>query len=90
MAKNNIAYNNAGGNLDFTAFSGIETNFVLDGFISFNTVGAPKDVITGDLASDANYLFDGKKSVNKSGNELSEDAFAEALLKLITVIKAVK
>ncbi|HEY8421719.1 MAG TPA: bacterial Ig-like domain-containing protein [Thermoclostridium sp.] len=90
IAINNIAYNNAKGNLVFTTYSGIPSNFILDGFISYNAEGAPKDVITGDPTSDKNYLFDGKKSVNKSGNELSKEYFIEALLKLITRIKGLK
>ena len=89
-AINNIAYNNARGNLVLSTYSGIPTHFVLDGFISYNTEGAPGDVITGDLESDKNYLFDGTKSVNKSQNEMSKDDFIEALLKLVSKIKGVK
>jgi len=90
IAINNIAYNNAGGNLVFTSYSGIETKFVLDGFISYNTEGAPKDTVAGVLDSDANYLFDGTKSENKSGKEITEKEFIEKLLELITEIKSVK
>lgn len=90
IAINNIAYNNAKGNLVFTTYTGIETSFVLDGFISYNTEGASKDSITGDLTSDENYLFNGTESVNKSGEKLSKDAFIEALLRQLTIIKSVK
>ncbi|UZQ85791.1 bacterial Ig-like domain-containing protein [Thermoclostridium stercorarium] len=90
IAINNIAYNNAKGNLVFTSYSGIETHFVVDGFVSYNTEGAPRDSATGVPASDDNYLFDGTKSVNKSGEELTEKEFIEKLLELISKIKSIK
>lgn len=72
----NIAFNNARGNLNFTSYTGIVTDFRIDGFISYQKDYSAKDNYPAQLSSNTNYLFDGSKSVNKSGSQLTDGNFA--------------
>ncbi|MCL7745751.1 bacterial Ig-like domain-containing protein [Halalkalibacter alkaliphilus] len=75
IAKNNIGFNNHGANLSFTTYAHIPTDFTIDGFVSYRTaeVGSAKDSYPSNVESDNNYFFTGSKSVNKSGETLSND-----------------
>ncbi|MEC0267660.1 bacterial Ig-like domain-containing protein [Paenibacillus anseongense] len=72
----NISYNNTKGNLNFTTYTGIQTDFRIDGFTSYQKDFTAKDNYPAALNSDTNYLFDGSKSVNKSGAQLTDANFA--------------
>lgn len=76
IAINNIGFNNDGGNLSFTTYSHITPDFTIDGFLSYRTVDIAKDSYPAALAADNNYMFDGKVSKNKSGQELTDANFA--------------
>jgi hypothetical protein len=73
IAENNIGYNNGGANISFTTYAHIPTDFTIDGFVSYRTSGTARDSYPSELDSDKNYMFNGTKSVNKSGEELSDD-----------------
>jgi pectate disaccharide-lyase len=78
IAENNISADN-GTNLGFTTYGGIPTDFTIDGFISIKTSGTSKDSYPTALGSDRNYLFNGSKTVNKSGDELSAEQSTDIL-----------
>ncbi|MEK3910535.1 S-layer homology domain-containing protein [Paenibacillus sp. FSL H7-0331] len=71
----NIAYNNAKGNMNFTTYSGITTDFRINGFMSYQKGITAKDSYPANLASDSNYMFNGSVSANKSGTALSDANF---------------
>ncbi|SDZ46829.1 Ig-like domain (group 3) [Evansella caseinilytica] len=73
IAENNIGYNNGGANISFTTYAHIPDDFTIDGFVSYRTSGDARDSYPSILESDKNYMFNGTKSVNKSGQELPED-----------------
>jgi hypothetical protein len=75
IAEDNIAFNNAGGNLVFTTYSGIETDFTLNGFISYQKDYTARDKYPEELEANNNYLFNGSHSVNKAGKRLSDSNF---------------
>ncbi|WP_281883529.1 bacterial Ig-like domain-containing protein [Paenibacillus sp. YYML68] len=75
IAYNNVAFNNAGGNMNFTTYSHIPTDFRIGGFVSYQKDYTAKDSYPTALASDYNYMFNGTKSVNKSGVELTAANF---------------
>lgn len=72
----NIAFDNTKGNLNFTTYTGIQTDFHIDGFISYQKAYTAKDNYPAALNSDTNYLFNGSKSMNKSGAQLTDANFA--------------
>ncbi|OCT14566.1 hypothetical protein A8709_16980 [Paenibacillus pectinilyticus] len=72
----NIAYNNAKGNLNFTTYTGITTDFRIDGFISYQKDYTAKDNYPAALNSATNYMWNGTKSVNQSGAQLTAANFA--------------
>ncbi|MBU5593780.1 bacterial Ig-like domain-containing protein [Amphibacillus sp. MSJ-3] len=72
ITENNIGFNN-GVNLSLTTYSHITPDFTINGFASIQTESGTKDTYQGDLDSDLNYMFDGSKSVNASGEELSDE-----------------
>ncbi|NOU69046.1 exopolygalacturonate lyase [Paenibacillus sp. LMG 31461] len=74
-AENNIGFNNAKGNLSFTTYSGIPTDFTINGFVSYQKTVSVKDSYPAELKADNNYMFDGSKSVNKSGIRLTDANF---------------
>ncbi|WP_236291997.1 S-layer homology domain-containing protein [Paenibacillus allorhizoplanae] len=74
-AENNIGFNNAKGNLSFTTYSGIPTDFTINGFVSYQKTVSVKDSYPAELKADNNYMFDGSKSVNKSGIQLTDANF---------------
>lgn len=74
-AENNIGFNNAKGNLSFTTYSGIATDFAINGFVSYQKSVSVKDNFPAHLKADNNYMFDGSKSVNNSGVQLTDANF---------------
>ncbi|MGG1517946.1 S-layer homology domain-containing protein [Paenibacillus oryzisoli] len=72
----NIAFNNAKGNINFTSYTGVTLDFKLDGFISYQKGVTAKDAYPVSLNSAANFMWDGTKSVNKLGQQLSDANFA--------------
>lgn len=82
IAQNNISVDN-GTNLGFTTYNGITTDFTIDGFISIKTEGASKDSYPSALESDHNFMFNGSKSINKSGQEISAE-YTDAIFASIT------
>ena len=84
IAENNIAYHNGvtdqdRSNLSFTTYSHITTDFTIEGFASIMTDGGKNDVYPSELNSDINYMFDGTKSVNASGEELESEQIIKGL-----------
>jgi hypothetical protein len=75
MAIDNIGFNNAGGNLSFTTYANIATDFTIDGFISYQKEYAARDNYPAELRSDKNYLFNGTVSENKAGIQLTDTRF---------------
>ncbi|WP_240689469.1 bacterial Ig-like domain-containing protein [Ammoniphilus sp. YIM 78166] len=75
IAIDNIGFNNAGGNLSFTTYSHIPTDFAIDGFVSYQKDYTARDSYPAALQSDRNYMFNGTVSVNKSGVVLTDNYF---------------
>ncbi|AOZ94532.1 hypothetical protein PNBC_12180 [Paenibacillus crassostreae] len=75
IARNNIAFNNAKGNISFTSYGNIQTDFTIDGFVSYQKDIKVRDSYPLALSSDANYMYNGTASVNKSGVELTDANF---------------
>ncbi|WP_051569428.1 bacterial Ig-like domain-containing protein [Alkaliphilus transvaalensis] len=81
----NIALNNTT-NLNLYTYSNITPDFQLDGFVSFhyNNPRAVRDRLPASqeaqLRSDSNFLFDGSKSVNASGSELTTSHFSNLVM----------
>ncbi|MCI3927654.1 bacterial Ig-like domain-containing protein [Paenibacillus sp. TRM 82003] len=75
IAENNIGFDNARGNLSFTTYPAITPDFKINGFVSYQKSHAAKDSYPSALASNANYFFDGMKSVNAAGVALTEANF---------------
>lgn len=82
IARNNISFNNAKGNLNFTTYTNIPTDFTLDGFVSYQKDYTAKDSYPASLNSDRNYMFDGTKSANKSGVTITDGNFASLTVSL--------
>ncbi|TDG00533.1 S-layer homology domain-containing protein [Paenibacillus piri] len=82
QAENNVAFNNAKGNLNFTTYTGIATDFRIGGFVSYQKDFTAKDNYPAQLNSDQNYMFNGTASVNKSGVKLSDSNFVSLQPKL--------
>ncbi|WP_020619617.1 bacterial Ig-like domain-containing protein [Paenibacillus daejeonensis] len=76
IARDNIAFDNAGGNLSFTTYPGIDTDFTLERFVSFQLNHQVRDAYPARLASPDNYLFNGTISANSEGVQLTEANFA--------------
>ncbi len=76
MVESGIAYDNAGRNLDLSTYDGIEPDFTLNGFVSYQKGEALNDQYPQALASRDNFLFDGTQSVNRLGVALTDDNFA--------------
>ncbi|MDQ0300198.1 hypothetical protein J2S78_002645 [Salibacterium salarium] len=76
IAQNNVSFNNAGGNLDFSTYPDIDEAFELENFVSYQHDYQAEDVYPESLESETNYLYDGSSSVNSSGVELTEEDFA--------------
>ncbi|MBP1965933.1 bacterial Ig-like domain-containing protein [Paenibacillus aceris] len=72
----NIAFNNTKGNLNFTTYTGIQTDFYINGFTSYQKDYTAKDNYPAALNSDTNYMFNGSQSINKSGVQLTDANFA--------------
>ncbi|TPE69805.1 bacterial Ig-like domain-containing protein [Halalkalibacterium halodurans] len=75
IAEQNIAFNNGGGNLDFTTYPNIQPDFTIDGFISYQHDASARDRYPEELASDRNFLFNGQYSENKNGVRLTDANF---------------
>lgn len=80
IVENCIAYNNKGGNLNLTTYSGITPDFKLNDFISYRIEGNAEDNYPEGLSSDTTYLYNGSASVNGLGVELTLDHFIKHLL----------
>ncbi len=76
IAVDNVAFDNGRGNLSFTTYPAIPTDFKLSGFVSFQKSVKARDQFPASLQSASNYLFDGAKSVNREGVQLTEANFA--------------
>lgn len=72
IAENNIGLDN-GTNLSFTTYGHITPDFTVNGFASIQTDSGSMDRMQGDLDSEVNYMFNGMKSVNALGEELSDE-----------------
>ncbi|QTM99149.1 exopolygalacturonate lyase [Sediminibacillus dalangtanensis] len=75
IAENNVAYDNAGGNIDFSTYGGIESDFTINRFISYQTAYTVSDVYPADLASGTNFFFDGEQTENSTGVNLTDESF---------------
>ncbi|WP_153461888.1 bacterial Ig-like domain-containing protein [Sediminibacillus terrae] len=75
IAENNIAYNNAGGNIDFSTYESINQDFTIDRFISYQSEYTAGDVYPQALISETNFFFDGAHTLNSKGVELTDDSF---------------
>ncbi|MDG5787248.1 bacterial Ig-like domain-containing protein [Evansella sp. AB-P1] len=74
IAENNISFNNADNNIQFTTYSGIEEDFTIDGFLSFYTDGRTySDAYPADAEANNNYFSHNGESFNKAGEELPLD-----------------
>ncbi|MFC4401807.1 bacterial Ig-like domain-containing protein [Gracilibacillus xinjiangensis] len=77
IAENNYAFDNAGGNITFITYSGIEEDFLIDGFVSFHTKeGNAADEYPSRLLSEKNFMYDGKKTANLADNNVPEDVLS--------------
>ncbi|NOU92200.1 exopolygalacturonate lyase [Paenibacillus sp. LMG 31456] len=72
----NIAFNNAKGNLNFTSYTGIPTDFKINGFVSYQKSYTAKDNYPAELNDNSNFMFNGTNSVNKQGLTLVDGHFA--------------
>lgn len=75
IAENNIGFNNGSGNISFTTYPHIPTDFTIDGFVSYQKDFTAKDNYPADLEAVNNYFFDGEVSRNSSGVQLSDENF---------------
>ncbi|MFC0211744.1 bacterial Ig-like domain-containing protein [Paenibacillus chartarius] len=76
IAENNIAFDNARGNMNFTTYSHITPDFRIDGFISYQKSYTAEDNYPAALASKTNFMFDGTQSANAAGEVLTDANFA--------------
>lgn len=74
-SENNIAFDNAKGNLSFTTYAGIQTDFEINGFVSYQKTYSSRDSYPAELNADNNFMFNGSVSANKSGVTLSDINF---------------
>ncbi|MCR8633340.1 S-layer homology domain-containing protein [Paenibacillus radicis (ex Xue et al. 2023)] len=74
--SNNISFNNAKGNLNFTTYTGIPTDFKINGFVSYQKSYTAKDNYPAELIDNSNFMFNGTSSVNSIGQTLSDANFA--------------
>ncbi|WP_438350885.1 bacterial Ig-like domain-containing protein [Paenibacillus sp. FA6] len=79
IARNNISFNNAKGNISFTTYANIQTDFTIDGFVSYQKDFTAKDIYPSALSSDKNFMFNGTASVNKSGVQLTDADFVSVV-----------
>lgn len=76
IAENIVGVNNGSGNLSFTTYNHIPTDFTIEGMISYQTVAdSAKDAYPARTESETNYFYDGNVSRNSNGVELSEENF---------------
>ncbi|MCK0472321.1 bacterial Ig-like domain-containing protein [Halalkalibacter sp. APA_J-10(15)] len=74
IAYDNISFNNAERNSDFTTYSNITSDFTIDGFVSFHTEEhSSSDRYPSSANSHRNFMYDGKQSKNEQGDELPEE-----------------
>src|SRR5690606_38275135 len=59
----------------FTTYGNIPTDFVIEGFVSYQKSVTAKDSYPSSLSSDQNFMFNGTASINKSGVKLTDDNF---------------
>lgn len=79
IAVNNIGFNNTRGNMSFTTYEHITPDFIIDGFLSHRTDSIAKDQYPALLAADNNFMYDGTRSTNKSGKELTDANFVSLI-----------
>ncbi|WP_053219954.1 bacterial Ig-like domain-containing protein [Virgibacillus senegalensis] len=75
IAVNNVSYDNAGGNIDFSTYSTIEPDFTIDGFVSYQTQYNVRDSLPSELVSESNFFFNGDSSENSNGVQLTDASF---------------
>jgi len=75
IARNNIGFNNAKGNIVFTTYPHITPDFTVDSFVSFATESIAKDQVPDAVRSLTNYLYDGARFANRAGTEITESNF---------------
>lgn len=90
IAENNRAFNNGSGNLSFTTYTHIPTDFTIDGFVSYHKrpavttsetdEGFPRDRYPAGMEAENNYFHDGTVSQNISGVTLTDDNFESLLI----------
>ncbi|TCK88013.1 Ig-like protein group 3 [Natranaerovirga hydrolytica] len=72
IVEDSLSFNN-GRNVYLYTYTNIETDFQVDGLVSVqdDPENASADSYPENIEADNNYLFDGEKSVNASGEELA-------------------
>jgi len=80
IAHNNIGFNNGKGNIVFTTYGGITSDFTISGFISFGTAAIPRDQVPSTAITNSNYFNDGTAYKNGAGITLSEDNFKSLVM----------
>lgn len=81
-AVNNISFNNKGGNIVFTTYDDIEEDFVIEEFVSFAEEEIEADNFPEVEASTHNFFYNGEKSTNTSGVEITEANFESLEIEL--------
>lgn len=70
IAENVIGYNNSGGNFDFTTYTNITPDFVMNGIYSYQRDYTTRDRYPMELASEINFMYNGVYSANSVGLHL--------------------
>ncbi len=70
-----ISYDNAGGNMVFTTFAHLPTQFVIQNCVSYRSAPGVADSVPDLALSTTNYFYNGTTSVNSSGLALSDANF---------------
>lgn len=74
-AYNNIGFNNKKGNISFTTYGHIPTDFTIKDFVSYANTAISKDSVPAYAVSTTSYFYDGTASKNSRGVALKDSNF---------------
>lgn len=81
IVENSIAADNKKCNIDLHYYTGANLQFKLASDISFRTTtSGAADYAIDSVTNDGNYFYDGTKTVNKSGKEITKDYFKSVIM----------
>lgn len=75
ISENCVSYDNGGKNFSWAVYTNVTPQFKATGNVSYRSTSGQKDTFTPELVSESNFYYNGTKSVNSKGVELTDANF---------------